>query len=113
MKRNILIIIIAIIVTVTSIFSLRASADALAVVIGVILGVVASVPTTLLITYILTRSHQNQGGTQQTGLSGQPPVVVINTQDNPTVAGSATLPTLTAPAQNRKWTVIGDVETEG
>ncbi len=113
MKRNLLIIITAIAITITAIFSLRASVDALAVVIGVVLGVGASVPTTLLITYILTRPHNNQGLAQQAGLSGQPPVVVINTQDKPAVAGSAMLPALTTPAQNRKWTVIGDVETGG
>ncbi len=112
MKRSLLLIIISIAVTLTAVFSLRASIDALAVVIGVVLGVAASVPTTFLITYLLIRPravadvvHPNPG-------LSQPPVVVINTQDKPAFSSPSTLPALASPTQSRKWNLIGDSDTE-
>jgi len=112
MKRSLLIITVAFVVTFTAIFTIRASADALAVVFGVVLGVVATVPTTVLVTYVLTRPRLNQQPSPVSPLAQQPPVVVINAPDKPAVSAPPVLPALTAPAQSRKWTVIGDTETE-
>lgn len=109
MKRSLLIIIVAITVTFTAIFTIRASTDALAVVLGVVLGVAATLPTTALVTYLLTRSRLNQ---QVSHAPQQPPVVVINAPDKPAVSTPQALPALTAPAQSRKWTVIGDADTD-
>jgi hypothetical protein len=113
MKRNLLIITVAFVVTLTTIFGFRASADALAVVFGVVLGVVASVPTTFLVTYLLTRPRSGYDATSPPSFpQQQPPVVVINASEKPAISGPATLPALSPPAQTRKWTVIGDTETE-
>ncbi|MCB0209763.1 MAG: hypothetical protein KDJ52_10550 [Anaerolineae bacterium] len=112
MKRYLLILGVAIVVTFTALFSLRASVDALAVVIGVILGVVASVPTTFLFTYLVMRQHTQQAMTMpghQT--AAHPPIVVINGSEKPAMAGSPILPP-PAGIQGRSWTVIGDVETD-
>lgn len=112
MKRYFVILGIAIAVTFTAVFSLRASVDALAVVIGVILGVVASVPTTFLFTYLLLRQQYQQ----RTAVPGQqpanhPPIVVINGSDKQAASGVPLLPAPTG-GQERSWTVIGDVETD-
>lgn len=112
MKRYLLILGVAIVVTFTALFSLRASVDALAVVIGVILGVVASVPTTFLFTYLLMRQqiHQTMSMSGQPA-AAHPPIVVINGSDKSAVAGSPLLPPPNM-GQGRSWTVIGDVETD-
>lgn len=111
MKRTLLISVISFAVTLAIIFGIRASADALAVVLGVVLGVVASVPTTLLVTYILARPRSNPE-TPSPQMMQQPPVVVINASEKPAVSSSPTLPVLSAAPQARKWTVIGDVDTD-
>ncbi len=110
MKRNLLIITIAFVVTFTTIFSFRVSTDALAVVFGVVLGVVATIPTTVLATYLLIRPRANQEPTSHA--VQQPPVVVINAPDKPAVSTPAALPAFTSSSQARKWTVIGDTDTE-
>lgn len=113
MKRSLLIITIAFVVTLTIIFGLRASADALAVVVGVVLGVVASVPTTFLVTYLLTRPRAGYNGTASPSFpQQQPPVVVINASEKPAISGPAMPPALSAHTHARKWTVIGESETE-
>jgi hypothetical protein len=112
MKRTVLTITVAFVVTATAIFGIRASTDALAVVLGVILGVAASVPTTFLVTYLLARSRFNQPPGHPTYTSPQPPVVVINSPDKPAVSTPPALTTLNSPTQSRKWTVIGDSDTE-
>jgi hypothetical protein len=95
---------------------LRLSADALAVMVGVTLGVATSVPTTGLLVYFLIRGRQIPDETQRLSAYPQPPVVVINASDRPGWPGYASpppmLPSLTAPGGGRKWTVIGDSETE-
>ena len=111
MKRSILIIVIAFTITIAAIFSIRASVDALAVVLGVILGVVASVPTTFLVTYLLIRPRSNIEP-HPTHFAPQPPVVVINASDKATLPAQSTLPALAPPAHSRKWTVIGDSDTD-
>jgi hypothetical protein len=115
MKRGLLFTVLAFVITLAVVFGLRASADALAVIIGVILGVVASVPTTFLITYALLRSGQHQlpPPGHHPFPAQQPPVVVINAPEKPAIMAAPTLPMLTPASQARKWTVIGDEETEG
>ncbi len=112
MKRSLLIISIVFTITLVIVFGVRASPDAMAVVIGVILGVVASVPTTLLLVFALTRQQNKLEKTSQQ-MPPQPPVFVINAGDK---AQSYTPPALPPPhlsADNgRKWTVIGDTETD-
>jgi len=111
MKRSLLIIGVAFVVTLAVIFGIRASADALAVVLGVILGVLASVPTTFLVTYLLTRSrHETRPSYPAQQLSQQPPVVVINAPDKPAISSPVT--PVNSPAPGRKWTVIGDSDTD-
>jgi len=111
MKRAFLISVISFAVTLAIIFGIRASADALAVVLGVVLGVIASVPATFLVTYMLTRPRFNNGTPSQQAPQ-QPPIVVINAPDKPLVSSPSSLPVLSSAPQTRKWTVIGDVETE-
>jgi hypothetical protein len=111
MKRSLLIIAIAFTITVAAIFGVRASADALAVVLGVILGVVASVPTTFMVTYLLTRPRSNNDAASPQ-LPHQPPVVIINASDKATMPPQPVLPALTSPGHSRRWTVIGDSDTD-
>ena len=112
MKRYLLILGVAIVVTFTALFSLRASVDALAVVIGVILGVIASVPTTFLFTYLVMRQQMQQAITMPGHQNAtHPPIVVINGSEKSATAGSPFLPPL-GGSQGRSWTVIGDVETD-
>jgi energy-coupling factor transporter transmembrane protein EcfT len=112
MKRSFLMIGIIFIITLAVIFGFRASADAMAVVIGVLLGVVASIPATLLLVYGLTRQPNRLDRTTQ-AMPPQPPVFVINTSDKPQPYSPPLLPAPYLPAENgRKWTVIGDTETE-
>jgi hypothetical protein len=113
MKRSLLIIGVTVVITLAVVFGLRVSADALAVIIGVILGIMAGVPTTVLAIFIMTRQRQGLNGGLHPG-AAQPPVVVINATDRPALASPSTpaLP-LTYPAESiRKWTVIGDTETD-
>lgn len=114
MKRNILIIITAFVVTLSAIFGIRASADALAVVLGVILGVIASAPTTLLLTYVLMRHHgQHHSPASDRPTSPQPPVVIINASDKPAISTPPSLPPPSSlPSSGRKWTVIGDADPD-
>jgi energy-coupling factor transporter transmembrane protein EcfT len=112
MKRGIFISAIAFAIALAVIFGVRASTDALAVILGVILGVAASVPTTFLVTYMLIRPNANQFTTPSQPIAAQPPVVVINTSDKPAVSAPPSLPLLGSPNQSRKWTVIGDPDTE-
>ena len=111
MKRSLLIIALAFTITVAAIFSIRASADALAVVLGVILGVAASVPTTFMVTYLLTRPRANTEAAPP-HFPHQPPVVVINASDKAAMPSQPALPALPSPAHARKWTVIGDSDTD-
>jgi len=111
MKRSLLILSIIFVVTLAVIFGVRASPDALAVVIGVVLGVLASVPTTALLTYLLTRPRSAANGALAQA-AHQPPVVVINAPEKPAVTTPPALPALSPPASARKWTVIGDSDTE-
>ena len=111
MKRSLLILSAAFGLTLAIIFGVRASADALAVILGVVLGVLASVPTTFLVTYMLTRPRPNSDSTSSQP-AHQPPVVVINAADRPAVNTPTSLPALGPPATARKWTVIGDTDTD-
>jgi hypothetical protein len=115
MKRAILIMGLTFMVTLAIIFGLRVSADALAVVIGVILGIVASVPTTALVVYMLMRPRANYQQQVPPQAFQQPPVVVINASDPNRQLGAAPPPSWPSPGptvQARKWTVIGDTDTE-
>jgi hypothetical protein len=113
MKRNLLIIGVAFAITLAIIFGTRISPDALAVVIGVLLGIAASVPTTLLVVFILTR-QQNRLEKSAQPMFQQPPVFVINAGDKPQPLAPPALPApyLSAADTGRKWTVIGDVDTD-
>jgi hypothetical protein len=113
MKRVLLFIGVAFAITLAVIFGTRISPDALAVIVGVILGIAASVPTTLLVIFILTRRQGLQSGIQPQTPS-QPPVVIINATDK-TALTSPSTPALSLPYPSdpsRRWTVIGDIETE-
>ncbi len=115
MKRGFLIIGLTFVMTLAVVFGFRASADAMAVVIGVILGVAAGIPTTLLMVYVMTRQQNKLDKTSQT--PPQPPVFVINAGDKqPYNSSNSFPPALPMPhASNqsgRKWTVIGDTETD-
>jgi hypothetical protein len=112
MKQIILIVATTSVVTLAIVFGIRASTDALAVIIGVVLGVVASVPTTFLITYMLTRTHSNQASAPPQHFSPHPPVVVINATDKPGLSMPPTLPAPGPVVQGRRWTVIGDTDTD-
>ncbi|NJN98992.1 MAG: hypothetical protein HC875_35300 [Anaerolineales bacterium] len=93
------------------VFGTRVSADALAVIVGVVLGILAGIPTTLLAIFIMTRQRSGlSSGSPQA--MGQPPVVVINAADRTAMTSPPplSLPYTTEPT--RRWTVIGDVETE-
>ncbi|HMR66743.1 MAG TPA: hypothetical protein PKE64_22255, partial [Anaerolineae bacterium] len=79
MKRYLLLLSLALVVTLVGIFSLRASVDALAVILGVILGVAATGPTTILLLYVLLRQQKQQSLSEPPyPAPAQPPVVVIN-----------------------------------
>lgn len=114
MKRIFLIIGIIFAVTLAIVFGMRVSADALAVIVGVVLGILAGIPTTLLVIFVMTRQRPglNPGGYPP--VSAQPPVVIINATDRASMTSPSTpalsLPYATEPT--RKWTVIGDTETE-
>lgn len=113
MKRILLFTGLAFGVALALFFALRASPDAMAVVIGVVLGVAAGIPTTLLVVFVMTRQQgrSDKLHPQQT----QPPVIVINSGDK-AQSLSPSLPALPMPSANpnggRKWTVIGDAETD-
>ena len=114
MKRSFLILGIVFTITLAFIFGTRVSADALAVIVGVILGILAGIPTTALVIFMLSRQRQglNLGSSAQT--TSQPPVIVINATDRASLT-SPSPPALSLPyptEPTRKWTVIGDSETE-
>ena len=113
MKRGLLIIGVIFAIALAIVFGTRVSADALAVIVGVVLGIVASVPTTLLAIFILTRQRQGlDRGLPQA--PQQPPVVIINATDKTALTPPST-PALSLPYPSdaaRKWTVIGDTETD-
>ncbi|MBE7471411.1 MAG: hypothetical protein DPW09_04810 [Anaerolineae bacterium] len=113
MKRGLLIIGIVFAVTFGVVFGTRVSADALAVIVGVVLGILAGIPTTLLAVFIMTRQRSGlaPGSPQATG---HPPVVVINAADRTALTSPSTPPlALPYPSEaTRRWTVIGDVDTE-
>ena len=112
MKRSFLIIGTTFVITLVVIFGIRVSADAMAVVIGVFLGVAASIPTTLLLVYMLTRQPNKLDRTTQS-MPPQPPIFVINASDKPQPYSPPVLPLPYPLTENgRKWTVIGDTETE-
>ena len=113
MKRGLLIIGVIFAIVLAIVFGTRVSADALAVIVGVVLGIVASVPTTLLVIFILTRQRQGlDRGLPQA--PQHPPVVIINATDKTALTPPST-PALSLPYPSdaaRKWTVIGDTETD-
>ena len=102
-------------ITLAIVFGLRVSADALAVVIGVILGIGASVPATALVVYLLMRPRANHQQPYSPQAPQQPPVVIINASDPTRQLGAGPPPSWPTPGptvQARKWTVIGDTDTE-
>jgi hypothetical protein len=108
MKRGLLIIGLVFAITFAIVFGTRISADALAVIVGVMLGIGAGIPTTLLAIFIMTRRQ----GLDRNLPQAPPPVVIVNTPDR---AALSAPPALLAPYSSdlaRKWTVIGDSETE-
>ena len=111
MKRGLFIISLIFSVTFAVILGLRVSTDALAVITGVVLGVLATVPTTLLAIYFLFRQRdkvdQLPYSTPQ-----HPPVVIINAGDKPQGYAPPALPPTYPGNGGRKWTVIGDEETD-
>jgi hypothetical protein len=110
MKRGLLLIGITFAVTLAVVFGARVSADALAVIIGVLLGVVASIPTTVLVVFVLTRQRQGADrGLPQT--AQQPPVIIVNAPDRTSLPSPPALPAPYSADPTRKWTVVGDMET--
>ena len=102
-------------ITLAIVFGLRVSADALAVVIGVLLGIGASVPATALVVYMLMRPRANHQHPYSPQAPQQPPVVIINASDPARQLGAGPPPAWPTPGptvQARKWTVIGDTDTE-
>ncbi len=113
MKRGLQIFAASFAVALAIVFGARVSADALAVVIGVILGVLASVPTTFLLTWALLHRRFQAAGEAQPAATQQPPVVLINATDRPPVVSTpAALPGLSAPSPTRRWTMVGEVDTD-
>lgn len=110
MRRGLLIIGVAFAITLAIVFGTRVSADALGVVVGVILGVAASVPATFLIIFVLTR--QRPGPDRGLPAPQQPPVVIVNTTDRAALSSPPALPAPYQADPTRKWTVIGDTETD-
>ncbi|MEM7343104.1 MAG: hypothetical protein AAF485_02585 [Chloroflexota bacterium] len=113
MKRFVYIICIIFAVSLAVVIGIRLSADALAVVMGVVLGILATIPTAGLVAYIFSRQFTRVERMPYQMSPQQPPVVVVNGTEQR--ASSNTLPALPAPTSlepTRKWTVIGDVETE-
>lgn len=109
MKRGFLIIGIVFAITFAIIFGTRISADALAVIVGVVLGIGAGIPTTVLAIFIMTR---RQGVDRNLPQAVQPPVVIVNTPDRAALSAPPALPAPYPSDLGRKWTVIGDSETE-
>ncbi len=111
MRRSLLIIGVAFAITLAIVFGTRVSADALGVVVGVILGVAASVPATFLIIFVLTR--QQRAAERSLPLAAQqPPVVIVNVPDRAALSSPPALPAPYQAEPTRKWTVIGDTETD-
>jgi len=110
-KRGLFIISLIFSVTFAVILGLRVSTDALAVITGVVLGVVASVPTTLLVIYFLFR-QRDKADQLPYPPAQHPPVVVINASDKPQGYAPPALPPVYPSNGGRKWTVIGDEETD-
>ncbi|MFN8457426.1 MAG: hypothetical protein U0401_22665 [Anaerolineae bacterium] len=110
MKKGLLIVGVTFAITAAIIFGTRVSADALAVVVGVFLGVLTSVPTTLLVIFILTRPKPGERNGIATPPS--PPVIVVNAAERNALAAPPALPPPYPVEPVRKWTVVGDVETE-
>ena len=110
MKRGLLVIGLVFAITFAIVFGTRISADALAVIVGVILGIGAGIPTTLLAIFIMTR---RQGLDRNLPPSPQqPPVVIVNAPDRTALSAPPALPAPYSSDLARKWTVIGDSETE-
>jgi hypothetical protein len=110
MKKGLLIIGVAFAITAAVIFGTRVSADALAVIIGVILGVAASVPTTLLVIFIFSRPRAaDRNGIT---LPPSPPIIVVNAAERNALTAPPALPAPYLSDPVRKWTVIGEAETE-
>lgn len=111
MKRGLLFISFAFSISLALILGLRISSDALAVIIGVILGVLASLPTTLLLVFVSSR-QQNKLNQPPYPPGQHPPVVVINASDKPPAYAPSALPPAYPANGTRRWTVIGDEETD-
>ena len=112
MKRGLIVIGAAFAITLALTLGFRVSADALAVMVGVSLGIIASIPTTMLVIFVMTR-QQSRLEKNMTHFPQQPPVVVVNAADKP--QGHPPTPALPPPYSTngaRKWTVIGDIETD-
>jgi energy-coupling factor transporter transmembrane protein EcfT len=105
-KRTIVFLSLAFVVTLAVVLGTRMSADALAVIVGVILGIVASIPTVFVVVFALTRrqSHLDRLGSA----SPQPPIVIVNGTEKAQGQPQAALPSPYLHNGNRKWTVIGD-----
>ena len=112
MKRGLIIVGAAFAITLALILGFRVSADALAVIVGVALGIIASIPTTMLLIFVMTR-QQNRLEKNMTHFPHQPPVVVVNAADKfQSQPSPPALPPPYAPNGARKWTVIGDLESD-
>ncbi len=111
MKRSLFIMGVVFAITLAVVFGSRVSADALAVIVGVILGILAGIPTTLLVIFILTRQRQTlERGLPQT--PAQPPVVIVNATDRAALPPAPALPAPYSADSTRRWTVIGDSDTD-
>jgi len=111
MKRGLVVISLAVGITFTIILGIRISTDALAVIVGVALGILASVPTTVIVMFIITR-QQSRLQRFTTQASQPPPVIVVNAADRNQPYLPPALPASTPASGPRKWTVIGDEETD-
>ncbi len=114
MKRSFLLIGLTFAITLAVMFGLQASVDALGVIIGVVLGVAASVPTTALVVFMLTRARPGQERGQPT-MGQSPPVVIVNPPERtslPAASPPSYLPFYPSETAARRWTVIGDTDTD-
>lgn len=112
MKRGLAALGLAFIIALTIVLGFRVSADALAVIAGVFLGILASIPTTVAVVYVLMR-QQTKLDRSPYPLPQHPPVVVINAADKNQGYSPPALPSGNYPANGtRRWTVIGEAETD-
>jgi hypothetical protein len=110
MKRTLIWGGLAITITLTASLSWRVSPDALAVIVGLFLGIMATLPASLLLLFVVTR--QTKLEKPATPWPQHPPVVVVNGAERAPAYGPPALPAPYTDPGQRRWTIVGDEETE-